>query len=315
MTTPARTSYTEASLEDYLSDAPRFADESTPAVMEESADDAKTARNTSATDSERGHTRPIPVDPPESSSRPATPRPKRPRKRVTREPWTWRRTYSYYGLHLQHILRLGGTLQRYVVIDDVRLRQLLGQPRRREIEPLRARQAHFELNTSELWELAEAQAIPALREIYTRAHSNPRESSDEPQLARTRSPHSDNLVAPVDTEQAARGILLHASKTSDGRAYVIYLWEPQELQLLRVYGMDLKGGWQKTRARPGELIQVIPRSSQTVAIEEQRSGVHGHGRRTLRRKHTLFEVYRVDSPGRGSMDEGRDEDPGAQRGT
>jgi hypothetical protein len=223
----------------------------------------------------------------------------------------WSRTYSYHGVHLQHVLRPGGVLLRHVVIDSAHLRQLLGQPRRRAIAPLNARQEQFELRTSELWELAESEALPSLQRIYAEAHRTS-ETLRDARGRRSSLPRKlTNDIEPTDWHEGARGILLHGQDGDGGRDYHLYLWDPETLKLLRIAGSDLKRAWQKSQARLGETIQVIPRGEHSVPIEEERSGTHGEGRRTLHPRRVVFDIYRVSS--RAHLM--RDEDALSQGGT
>ncbi|MFL6601896.1 MAG: hypothetical protein ACJ8R9_11275 [Steroidobacteraceae bacterium] len=207
----------------------------------------------------------------------------------------WRRTYSYHGVHLQHVLHPGGILQRHVVIDSAHLRQLLGQPRRRAIAALNARQEHFELRTSELWELAESEALPSLQRIYAEAHRTSETLREERRRPSSLPRKLTSDVDPTDWHEAARGILLQGQEGEGGRDYNLYLWDPETLKLLRISGSDLKRAWQKSKARLGETIQVIPRGEHSVPIEEERSGTHGEGRRTLHPRRVVFDIYRVSS--------------------
>jgi hypothetical protein len=66
----------------------------------------------------------------------------------------------------------------------------------------------------------------------------------------------------------------------------------------------LKRAWQKSQARLGETIQVIPRGAHSVPIEEERSGTHGEGRRTLHPRRVVFDIHRVSSSAHLVNDEG-----------
>lgn len=206
-----------------------------------------------------------------------------------------RRTYRYHGVHLQHILQPGGILERYVVIETARLRQLLGQPRRRPIESLTAHQEHFEFRTSELWELAEAQALPALQKIYAEANRFSQALREERKRPAGVARQLATAIEPVNSPGPARGILLHGQEGEDGEEYFLYVWDPQSLRLLKIRGVDLKRAWQQSQARLGETIEVVPRQTTSMSIEEERSGTHGQGRRTIHRRRARFDIHRVGS--------------------
>ena len=296
---PQSNAHSSPSMEEYLSDetfdAPSHARAagvpSTPPPESEPETVGPTVCDPSATPSGQSE------GPRSTSDETADPSLNKTRRRRKPDPKAcfWRRTYSYHGVHLQHVLRPGGILQRHVVIDSVRLRQLLGQPRRRAIAALNARQEHFELRTSELWELAESQALPSLQRIYAEAQRTSETLRDGRGRRSSLPRNLSSAMDPTDWHEGARGILLHGQEGEDGSDYNLYLWAPEELKLLRISGSDLKRAWQKSQARLGETIQVIPRGEHSVPIEEERSGTHGEGRRTLHPRRVVFDIFRVSS--------------------
>jgi hypothetical protein len=208
--------------------------------------------------------------------------------------WADRMTVSYYDVHLLHVLRPGGVLVREIIVRSAKIRQVLGQPLRRSIPPLRARQDHFELRTSELWEQAEFEAQPIIREVYEKFRG--RLPIPSQQAVRARAPQTlGTVIEPVDWNEEARGLLLHAQDGPDGD-YELYLWEPESVRVLRIAAPDLKRAWQLSHTRLYETVQIIPRGEQTLPIEEERSGRFGESRRTLRHKRKLFEVRRANTP-------------------
>jgi hypothetical protein len=189
---------------------------------------------------------------------------------------------------MEHHMVGGGVLRRFVVIDSAEWRCLLKQPRRREIEPLRTRQGTYELRTSELWELAGAEALACLEaidakgqaELTTRRESKPAPASAAPTFGR--------VVRPVASTKEARGILLHAEVEA------LYLWDAEALQVLKIRGPGLEAV-QAAQVHFGEQVSVEPNGHESLTIDEERSGMHGTGRRTLRRTRSHLKVHRIES--------------------
>jgi hypothetical protein len=213
-------------------------------------------------------------------------KPKHPRE------WIDRMSVSYYDIALVHILKPGGVLAREIHVNSVRMRQVLGQPRRRPLPPLRARQEHFELRTSEVWEQAEFEAPSIVRQIYAEFRGRLQLPAGKAG-ARVRPPRGVSaVIPPVDWEDEARGILLQTQEGSNGE-YEIYLWEPESARTLRLTSPDLKRAWEQSRTQLYDAVQVIPRGEQTIPVEEERTGRFGDSRRIVRHKRKLFEIRRT----------------------
>ncbi len=203
------------------------------------------------------------------------------------------RRIRYRDAWMDHFLCPGGVLRRYVVLDSQRLRTTLGQPRRREIEPLRARQEHFEFLTTELWEMAERDAIRSLRRLYARrAELEQAEASSEEarRLPATRVP--GRLLAPTRHGGEARGILLHAGPR-EGVIYCIELLD-EAGSVRRIEGIDLARALEASGAEIGDTVRVAPMGRHDVTIRERRTGSHGDGTWTLRRGRPTFDIMRLN---------------------
>jgi hypothetical protein len=207
------------------------------------------------------------------------------------EGWKWLRNFYYHNVWMEHQLTRTGVLRRFVIVDTEELRGVLRQPRRREIASLLARQPEYELRTSELWELADAEALPSLQDIYAGAQAELANARQAKQAQARPTPALGRLVRPTDWHQEARGILLHAEASG------LFVWDPEQLKLLRIPGPGLEA-IQESQVRAGETVLVVPDGRYTVPIEEERSGSHGTGHRTLHRSRQRLKVHRVESPSR-----------------
>lgn len=223
----------------------------------------------------------------------------RPRASARRQPaqgpgapeWRDRMTVSYHDVDLLHVLKPGGVVQRHLIVHSAKIRQVLGQPHRRALPVLRARQEHFELSTSELWEQAQYEAEPIVRRVYSEFR-NRLQQTLQPRASRRVARALGTVVDAVDSKQETRGILLHQQDGPDGD-YELYLWDPDKAQMLRVAAPDLKRALESSQSQLFDTIQVIPREVLKVPIEEERSGIFGDERRPLRHKRQLFDVHRT----------------------
>ena len=213
----------------------------------------------------------------------------RPRIGWDRRPaeWKWTRNFYYHNLWIEHQLCRGGLLRRFVIVDTEQLRDVLRQPRRREIDPLHAQQPEYELRTSELWELAGHDALVDLQAVYAGVQTELAKLRATQSQRPRRAPTLGHLVRPTDWKQEARGILLHAEPDA------LYLWDPEQLQLRRIPGPALDA-IRLAEARPGQTIYVEPDVHHTISIEEERSGTHGSGQRILRRRVPSLKVHRME---------------------
>jgi len=204
-----------------------------------------------------------------------------------------------YGMRLNHrcvrhgkasielVLEPGGRLRRFVVLDSEKLRVALGQPRRREIDPMYAQQEHFELRTSELWALAEDQARTSLRKLYAKLA----EQSSASTGSKTRRPRAQplgQLQAPETAEQRVRGELLYAGPTANGQFCLELLEDGRRVRSIE--GLDLARALQVAGAQLRDTIVVERGNTHEVTIREERSGSHGEGSRSLRRGRETFTI-------------------------
>ena len=187
---------------------------------------------------------------------------------------------------IELVLEPGGRLRRFVVLDSEKLRVALGQPRRREIDPLYAQQEHFELRTSELWALAEDQARTSLRKLYAKLAEQA--ASTGTKARRPRVQPLGQLQAPEAAEQRVRGELLYAGPTANGQFCVELLEEGRRVRTIE--GLDLARALQVAGAQLRDTIVVERGSTHEVTIREERSGSHGEGSRSLRRGRETFTI-------------------------
>ena len=205
-----------------------------------------------------------------------------------------RRTYEYYGVQLHCILVPRGILRRKLIIHSRQLRALLGVPQRQDIEPLKCEQNQLELRTSELWEQAEALALPRLQQVYAEVHRIRALAAVEQAARRAQRRLLGRPLTALQNPPEARGILLHAGDS--GQGYQLYMWDPQALELLTLANPALREALASSRARPGETIQVRRHALPASRIEEERAGTYGERRRTLTRRAERYEIVRVPSP-------------------
>jgi hypothetical protein len=203
-----------------------------------------------------------------------------------------RRSVDFRDAKVELVLEPGGRLRRYVVLNSQRLRVALGQPKRREIDPLSAKQPHFELRTSELWALAEHQALASLRLLYAKlAEPSGAATPALPRRASTRP--LGQLEAPSPADDSVRGELLYANPTSDG-TFEIGLLE-DGCRVRTIQGIDLARALLVAEAKLRDTILVERQGDHNVVIREERSGSHGEGTRTLKRGRETFTITR-ESP-------------------
>ena len=195
------------------------------------------------------------------------------------------RTFSFRDASIEHVLKPGGVLHRYVVLDSRRLRDILGQPKRREIEPLHAKQKNFELWTSELWELAEREAMDSLRLLYESAHKIEQDRAAEAPARITAPGTSGSVLKPTLREDHAVGILVQILPNG-----IDVLQDNGEVR--RIVDLDITRALEVSGARVTDRIRVIPTGQHTVTINEERSGSHGDGRRTLRKGRKTYDIVR-----------------------
>lgn len=234
-----------------------------------------------------------PVTAPIPRLRPRAAARRKPAQRPAAAEWRDRMTVSYHDVDLLHVLKPGGIVQRHLIVHSAKIRQVLGQPHRRTLPVLRARQEHFELSTSELWEQAQFEAEPIVRRVYSEFR-NRLQQTLQPRASRRVAQALGTVVAAVDSEQETRGILLHEQEGPEGD-YELYLWDPEKAQMLRFAAPDLKRAVQSSQSQLFDMVQIIPREEIKVPIEEERHGIFGEGRRTLRRKRQLFDVRRTNA--------------------
>lgn len=204
-----------------------------------------------------------------------------------------RRRVRFRQASIDLVLSPGGRLRRFVVLDSERLRLALGQPRRREIEPLNAKQEHFELSTSELWAWGEHQAQTSLRLLYARLGEQSLEQKPATP-SRPRLPKELGKVdAPVPADGAVRGELLFAGPT-DAAMFCIEVLEDRR-RVRTIAHVDLARALLLADAQVGDTILVERIGAHEVSIREERTGSHGEGQRTLRRGRELFKITK-ESP-------------------
>lgn len=196
---------------------------------------------------------------------------------------------------MELVLVPGGQLRRFVELHTEKLRVVLGQPQRREIEPLLAEQKHFHLRTSELWALAERQANDSLRLLYTCLAEKNKALKPAPKTSAPKpTPVLGHVLAPEPIEASARGQLLFAGPTHDGRFCVELLEDNRRVR--SIVGLDLARALEVAQVKSGDMILIERDGGHEVAIQEERSGSHGDGRRTLRRARETFRITNESPP-------------------
>ena len=229
-------------------------------------------------------TDPDPQSSPSDSEAAASEKAERPREHGT---MLNHRRVRHGKASIELVLEPVGRLRRFVVLDSEKLRVALGQPRRREIDPLYAKQEHFELRTSELWALAEDQARTSLRKLYRKLaeQSAALTASKTPRL---RAQPLGQLQSPDPVEHGVRGELLYAGPTDNGKFCVELLEDGRRVRSIE--GLDLARALQVAGAKLRDTIVVERGSTHEVTIREERSGSHGEGRRSLRRGRETFTI-------------------------
>jgi hypothetical protein len=216
------------------------------------------------------------------------------------------RTVRHRQARIRLILQPRGHLRRYVLLDSEKLRVLLGQPYCREIDPLPARQEHFELRTSELWAIGIAKAKADLRELYERIREREAQldmTQAEPTglgknadvLPSPRASRPPALATPGNSVRAsapqgpARGELLnfwHGGEFGFG----LDLYDREQRRLIRIEDIDLMRALELSNADIGDVICVVRQNTRKVAIQEQRTGSHGHGKRVVHGTRTVYAI-------------------------
>lgn len=214
-----------------------------------------------------------------------------------------RRRIRFRQASIELLLVPGGRLRRYVMLETARLRLALGQPRRREIESLYAKQEQFELSTSELWAWGEHQAHASLRLLYSRISE--KELSEAPAAnARRRLPRElGKIEAAQPADGTVRGTLLFAGNTADAMFCIELLEDGRRVRTIA--HLDLARALQVADARIGDTIVVEREGHHEVPIREERAGSHGEGSRILRRGREIFKITKetpleADSDGASS---------------
>lgn len=209
--------------------------------------------------------------------------------------WFERRWVHYRDASMELVLVPGGRLRRFVELHSEKLRVVLGQPERREIEPLLAEQEHFHLRTSELWALADRQARDSLRLLYTCLAEKNKALKPAAQTSHpTPAPALGHVLAPQPIEASARGQLLFAGATHDGRFCVELLEDNRRVR--SIVGLDLARALEVAQVKSGDMILIERDGRHEIAIHEERSGSHGEGRRTLRRARETFRITNESPP-------------------
>jgi hypothetical protein len=199
-----------------------------------------------------------------------------------------RRSIRFRKARIELLLVPGGRLRRYVVIDSARLRVALGQPKRREIDSLFARQQSFELSTSELWAMGEHQAEASLRLLYSRiAETQLAADQATPKRQQVLRPLG-KVLPPLPVDGSVQGVLLYAGPTENAM-FCIELLEGGR-RVRTIAHLDLARALQVADARVGDTIVVAREGHHEVSIREERSGSHGSGSRTLRRGRETFKI-------------------------
>lgn len=199
-----------------------------------------------------------------------------------------RRLVRFRQARIELLLVPGGRLRRYVVLESPRLRVALGQPKRREIDSLYARQQHFELSTSELWALGEQQADASLRLLYSRI-SEKKLAEAQAAPKRPRLPKLlGKVLAPLPVEGFVQGELLYAGPT-EGAMFCIELLEDRR-RVRSIAHLDLARALQAANVKVGDTIRVEREGHHEVSIREERTGSHGEANRTLRHGREIFKI-------------------------
>lgn len=199
-----------------------------------------------------------------------------------------RRSVRFRQARIELLLVPGGRLRRYVVLESARLRVALGQPKRREIDSLYARQQHFELSTSELWALGEHQAEASLRLLYSRiAEKELAEAQATPKRQRLPKPLGQ-VLAPLPIDGSVQGELLYAGP-ADGEMFCVELLEDRR-RVRSIAHLDLARALQAANVKVGDTIRIEREGHHEVSIREERTGSHGEGKRTLRHGREIFKI-------------------------
>lgn len=205
-----------------------------------------------------------------------------------------RRSVRFRQARIELLLVPGGRLRRYVVLESARLRVTLGQPKRREIDSLYARQQHFELSTSELWALGEHQADASLRRLYAQiAKVELAEAQATPKRHRLPKPLG-TVLSPLPVDGSVQGELLYAGPT-DGEMFCIELLEDRR-RVRTIAHLDLARALQAADVKVGDTIRIEREGHHEVSLREERTGSHGEGKRTLRHGRETFKITKETRP-------------------
>jgi hypothetical protein len=210
-----------------------------------------------------------------------------------------RRRVDFRETSIDLVLVPGGRLRRFVVLHSKAMQLALGQPHRREIDPLHARQEQFELSTSELWALGIDQARRSLQTLYARVREAKDANTSSPQ-ARPRLPRPlGTRVPPVAANEGAlRGELLYAGRTDTA---VFGLEVLCDRRVYVIEGLDLARALEVAHVQVGDTILIERAGAHRIAIREECTGSHGESARTLRRGRETFVITKEPSPERRSV--------------
>lgn len=222
-------------------------------------------------------------------------------KSVLEKPSLNHRSFHFRDAHMEHVLQPGGVLRRYVILGSSRLRSLLGQPKRREIEPLHAKQEQFELRTSELWEFAESEALRFLGLLYAKINKARAAQTPAP-ISEIEQAQAAETPARISAPRAPGKVLKPSPHEGDAHGILVQILPngidvlQQNGEVRRIVDLDITRALEASGAEVKDTIRVIRGHRHTVTIREERTGSHGEGQRTLRKGRTTYEIVREAGP-------------------
>lgn len=215
------------------------------------------------------------------------------------------RTVRFKKARVEHHFMANGVIERFVVLEDGKMRAMLNQARRTKIESIAPPIIDSAISRRDQWEQAELLAKAQLCELYSRAGKAraAREATAPVRKRKVRKKRLGREIVPSVTTEDAVGMLLFAGLQVGDAPYCIKLFNADG-NLQCIEGIDLPRALAVAGVKVGDVIRVIKVAAHRVGIVEQRTGSHGTGKRTRRRSRVVFKITKAIDHDQSPIDQG-----------